>query len=171
MGAAAYSKFIFEEADLFNVSPELVAALVLQESDGIEDAFRFEKGFKAKYLDSKSCAKLGGHWPHFASPAFTEEQERVLRSCSFGLCQIMGQVAREYGFKHDNLFDLFVPETNIHFGVMKLATEIDKARFAGSKRPEWDGLLGYNGGGSVVYPDKVLGRIRNGTAKLLLHDS
>jgi soluble lytic murein transglycosylase-like protein len=170
VASAAYSQSIFDEAELFGVSPEIVAAVVLVESSGNSAAFRYEPGFYRRYIEGKSRHQLGGHWPSYEESGITEEQERTLRACSFGLMQVMGQVARELGFSGENLFDLYEPAIGIHFGVMKLAAEIERAKKRGVTEYLTAALLRYNGGGEPRYPEKVISKIRNGHAKNLLHD-
>lgn len=169
--AAAFSQFIFDEAELFDVPPDIVAGIILVESSGEQNAFRWEQGFFDRYLNGKSRERLGGHWPDTQTTDIFEEQERTLRACSFGLMQVLGQVAREFGFSHNNLFDLYDPKINIHFGVMKFAAEVARAKERKVTDPITTALLKYNGGGEPRYPEKVLSKIKTGLAGQLLHDS
>lgn len=92
-------------------------------------------------------------WNHYAmrhEPAFLRTYvepipglsptEKIGRATSWGLLQIMGQTAREFGFTGKYLPELCDPETNLD-----LACQILKTRFAIDGN--WDGALArYNGG-------------------------
>ena len=69
---------------------------------------------------------------------------------SYGLCQVMLAVAREYGFGGWPC-ELCRPETGLKYGAMHLAA---KMRQAGGDTTK--ALLLYNGGGDKAYPAKVL---------------
>lgn len=141
----------------YNMRPEILAGLIMQESSGNPLAARAEPGFKRRYLDAKP---LSNFVP--SSAIMPGEWERTLRSFSYGLCQIMGQVAREYGIKSNYLFCLFDPAVNIELCCRILN------RHMGEKRDETTyrkALLRYNGGGDPDYPDKIFRRIERGEHK------
>jgi len=123
-------------AGTFNLDPSLVCALVENESSWLPNAVRFEEQF----------------YEHYEKALKLPESEELGRSASYGLTQIMGQTAREYGFK-ENFRLLYDPEVNLHLGCQKLRRCLDlhgwKVR---------DALLAYNGGSDLKYPDRVLGR-------------
>jgi len=75
---------------------------------------------------------------------------------SWGVMQVMGQVAREFGFKEPSLTELCDPATGIEFGCRILA-----ARLARSKGDVSAALLAWNGGADANYPAEVLARKRN----------
>ena len=103
----------------------LFAGWVHTESRWRPYAMRYEPAFRRTYVDG--------------IPELSET-ERVGRSTSWGLLQIMGQTAREFGYTEPYLSGLCDPDTNID-----LAARILKTRFAIDGN--WDGALArYNGG-------------------------
>jgi transglycosylase-like protein with SLT domain len=120
-----------------SLPPELVCAICDHESAGWQIfAVRYEPEFFLKYV-----AGL-----HGISPT-----ERFMRSCSFGLMQIMGQTARELDFKGEFLTQLCDPVTGLEFGCRKLAK-----CFENHPNDTHAALLAYNGGSDASYPDKVM---------------
>lgn len=126
------------------LDPLIVEAVVLTESGGCADAFRYEPAFYRRYLQGK---------PEWADCI----PRRV--SSSYGLMQIMYPVAKELGFTGEPEL-LFVPSVNLAWGCLKLA-----------KLLEWAGgeyvkaFAAYNGGQggnaqppfrNQAYADKVL---------------
>jgi soluble lytic murein transglycosylase-like protein len=133
----------------------LLAAVILQESSGEYLAQRHEPNFYARYIRGRSRADIPGYWPPHTK--VTDVTERLLRSTSFGLMQVMGQTAREAGFRGEYMAELFIPSVNVKLGAKILKRHIDKFGERG-------GLLKYNGGGTEGYPDQVLLRVSNGEA-------
>jgi soluble lytic murein transglycosylase-like protein len=125
------------------LDPALVCAVCHHESGGWNTwASRYEPAFFEKYvpIDSKTFGRV-----------CSRDTEKRLRATSFGLMQIMGQVARERGFEGEYLTELCDPEVGIEYGCRELARRLKNA--GGDVRK---GLLGYNGGGNRKYPDLVL---------------
>lgn len=90
-------------------------------------------------------------------------QEAQDRSTSWGLMQIMGQTAIEFGWKGP-LQDLLEPVNGIEWGCRKLAQCFQAAMKKPIHMPgphEYDrlALLAYNGGTDKEYPDRVLSKI------------
>jgi soluble lytic murein transglycosylase-like protein len=141
-----------------NLDPELVAAVVLQESAGQATEKRLENGFYRKYV--RKTETIGNVPP--GPDDVPASVEAVLRSTSFGLMQIMGQVAREFGFKNRWLSDLEDRGINLNLGCQIFSKHL---RDRGSVRLA---LLRWNGGGNAHYDDEVIGRIVDGSAKRLL---
>lgn len=79
---------IQKAAKVEGIDPELFQAICQTESSLEPYAIRFEPGYKWT-LDVKRFASMSH---------ISEDTERVLQSMSYGLCQIMGAVLREYGF-------------------------------------------------------------------------
>jgi soluble lytic murein transglycosylase-like protein len=102
---------------------------------------RFEPAFEARYVK-----------PAIAAMPTTEEMAKAV---SFGLMQIMGETAREFGFKGRFLTELCDPETGLEYGCRKLRRCFDNAA--------WDAgaaLLHWNGGSDPTYPLRVVARVR-----------
>ena len=96
------SKHIISASQTTGISANLLAAVVHQESGGNPFAVRYEPAFLKKYLEDKTKKTIGGYVPTKCS----WETEVYLRSVSYGAMQIMGQVARERGFKGEFLTQL-----------------------------------------------------------------
>lgn len=92
-------------AALHGLDPDLVEAHVMTESSGNPQAVRFEPAFYDRYVRPQGL---------------TDINEARGRATSFGLLQIMGQVARELGYKWPFSM-LLQPETGLEWGCKKLA--------------------------------------------------
>ena len=117
----------------------LVCAMCEHESDNWKQyAVRYEPAFYEKYIKNMKLSQT----------------EKTMRSTSFGLMQVMGQVAREFGFEGQFLTELLDPMFGLEYGCRKLVQCMDRAN--GDARA----ALGfYNGGGNPKYPDLVLRHI------------
>lgn len=142
-----------EASGMYQLHPMLIAAVIYQESKGESHAMRYEPRFYSKYLESKIVKKLPGYYPReaLASGLVSEETEKRLRAFSFGLMQIMGQTARENGFKDMCLAELLDPKKNIMLGCKILAKHLEEAQGDIEKA-----LLRYNGGANKDYAFEVL---------------
>lgn len=129
-----------QTAAKYGLDPVLVCAVIEQESSWNTWASRFEPRFLARYVQPLGLSDL------------TETQ---LRSFSFGLMQLMGEVARELGYKGP-LTQLCDPPVGLVLGCQHLA---NKLKVAGGDVPK--ALLLWNGGGNPAYPDQVLARMDN----------
>lgn len=121
------------------LDPAVVCALCEQESAWEPAAIRWEPGFFARYITKQNL---------------TNQTEATARAISWGLMQVMGQVARESGFKGRYLSEMCDPETGITVGCKVFASKL--ARAGGDLRKA---LLFWNGGGRPSYADEVLARI------------
>lgn len=126
------------EAKLQKLDPALVKAIIEQESGWNIYASRFEAGFYKRYI-SKTCP--------------VQSTESIARATSFGLLQLMGEVARELSFSDIQLSDLFDPRTNLKYGCQHLANKLKSAKGDVTKA-----LLLWNGGSDTAYPQQVLAR-------------
>ena len=115
-------RLIEEIAPKHNLDPDLVEAICMKESSGNTLATRYEPAFYKTYVANMDLP----------------EEEKRLRSTSIGLMQVMGQVAREHGFKGP-LEDLLKPEICLEYGCKHLAKKIEKYSIPG-------GIAAYNAG-------------------------
>jgi hypothetical protein len=176
------SELIYQEAARYHLEPELIAAIIYQESKGKVSAFRYENGFYLRYVATKTRSSLQGHVPGDISLA----TEKRARAFSFGLMQIMGQTARENHYAK-TWFELFEPEININLGCFYYRSLLDRdvnltiaearkhkffKKFL-AKVPHTEdeqkiralmALLRYNGGGNLEYPLEVWGH--KGSARI-----
>src|SRR5713226_1785570 len=88
--------------------PALVCAVVEQESAWNSYAIRYEPAFRTRYV----------------APLGLPSTEEIARSISWGLMQVMGQVAREHGFTGRFLAALCEPATGLDAGCQVLASKI-----------------------------------------------
>lgn len=124
----------------YNLDTALICAVCEQESSWNPFAIRFEPTFEARYI-------------HPAIPTAPTTLE-ITKAMSFGLMQIMGQTAIEFGWQGHFLTELCDPDTGIDFGCRKLAKCIvDHPNDTGAA------LLAYNGGGNSAYAPQVLARV------------
>lgn len=146
---SAYRAEIEAAAAAHGLDPDLVAAVVEQESSYRFYAYRFEPAFFTRYL---------AHKPEYA------QRHPMEVSASIGLMQTMYTTAVEHGFTGEP-WDLFAPAVSLEFGCRVLA-----ANFAWARRT-YKGLTGvaetkirasalsaYNGGRGGNAPDDVLDR-------------
>lgn len=105
----------------FDLPAGVLGAVIAQESSGNPYATRYEPDFFAKYIEFRPRVKLGGTWP----AAVTEDTERHGRATSWGLMQVMGQVARELGFEGNYFTELSEPSVGVRFGAMFLKRKLD----------------------------------------------
>jgi soluble lytic murein transglycosylase-like protein len=117
------------------INPALVLKICATESSWNPWAIRYEPGFYSRYIE-----KMTG----------LTDTEKTMRATSFGLMQVMGQVAREKGFDGKFLVELCDPLNGVTYGCKKLKECLDREK--GDVR---SALLRYNGGGDPHYPDRV----------------
>lgn len=120
------------------LDPALVCAVCEQESSWNPDAQRFEPAFKKRYVD----------------PMGLSEPEATYRSTSYGLMQVMGEVAREFGLVAEIPSSLCDPATGLSIGCKVL-----KHKLVAHPASISEGLLAYNGGSNAAYPIQVLSKV------------
>ena len=125
-----------QTATKYGLDPALVCAVCEQESSWNTWAARCEPRFKARYID----------------PLNLPDTEAWLRSISFGLMQLMGEGARELGYKGP-LVQLCDPAIGLVLGCQWLAKKLASAGGDVAKA-----LLLWNGGANLDYPNQVLAR-------------
>lgn len=101
----SYRSDIDRIAPKYGLDPDLVAALVEQESGGQFHAYRFEPAFYHRYLEH--------------NPKYQGREPREV-SASFGLTQVMYPTAVEHGFDGQP-WDLFDPRRNLEIGCAVLS--------------------------------------------------
>jgi soluble lytic murein transglycosylase-like protein len=131
-------------AKAHQLDPLLVEALVLKESSGNTDSFRWERNFWNRYLKAK--------------PEWRGQNPRRVSS-SYGLMQIMYPVALERDYPKDWPPEyLFVPEVGLEYGCRQLRMLIDWAEGVGQgvgvDRRLQAVLASYNGGRGGNHPVK-----------------
>lgn len=130
------------QAHNYGLDPALVCAVCEHESGGWNPwAIRWEPAFYTRYV---------------ASMKNLSETEKMARAFSYGLMQVMGQVAREQGYTAKYLTQLCDPMDNLTHGCVKLKKCMTRAE--GDVRIA---LLTYNGGGNPNYPALVLAGVPN----------
>jgi soluble lytic murein transglycosylase-like protein len=143
-----YRPEIIAAARNAGIDADLLEALVLTESGGKADAFRFEQGYWNRYCANNSNYR--GQVPR-----------RV--ASSYGLVQCMYPTAQAYGFTAQPEY-LFLPNVNLEIGAKILRDLLDWAKQDVSKA-----LEAYNGGkGNVgsaatrAYAQRVLAKLAKG---------
>jgi soluble lytic murein transglycosylase-like protein len=129
-------------AQSHSLPPDLVCAIVEQESSWNRWALRYEPAFYDRYI---APAEVRG-------VSYGETEARA-RSFSWGLMQVMGQVARENGFRAVSLAALCDPAVGLDVGCRVFA-----AKLAAAEGNVTRALLLWNGGANPNYPDAVLMR-------------
>jgi hypothetical protein len=135
--ATPYTAEIRAAAAAHGLSTAIFEALVIAESSGRADAFRFEPGIAEQLADGRLHAK---HLP--ANPA----PRRI--ASSYGLAQVLFITACDYGFAGEPE-ELFVPVQSLAYGARHLAAQL---AWAGGDYAR--ALAAYNGGrrGNVAPP-------------------
>jgi soluble lytic murein transglycosylase-like protein len=139
---------IEDVADEENVPKNLLAAIVQTESSNNQWACRFEPHYKWIYKTKENARDNG----------ITEATETVMQMTSFGLCQVMGAVARELGLK-GHIFQLLDQKVNLQYAAKLLK------RLASRYKERDDIIAAYNAGSPIkglngayrnqAYVDKV----------------
>jgi soluble lytic murein transglycosylase-like protein len=125
-------------ADRYELDPALVCAVVEQESAWDAHAIRYEPGFRTRYV----------------APLGLPPTEEIARSISWGLMQVMGQVAREHGFSGRFLSALCDPAAGLDIGCAVLASKLSAADQNAARALEL-----WNGGANADYAAQVLARM------------
>ena len=155
MSDSNYASLIERTAAQYRLPAELVRAVIRVESAGSTFAVRYEPGFFDRYVIGKGHKRFG---------SCSRDTEERARATSYGLMQVMGQVAREEGFIGEFLTELCDPAVGIDFGCRHLARH---ARTFTTPDYGWDAVCAaYNGGAGAVrgpgqfrnpdYPAKIL---------------
>ena len=122
----------------YGLDVAMVCAVCEQESSWNTFAMRYEPAFFDHYI---------------ASMTGLSATERVARATSYGLMQVMGQTAREFGFSGQFISELCDPNVGIEMGCRKLQ------KCFSIHGADESGLLCYNGGSNPNYGQEVLARV------------
>ena len=127
----AYTAQIHDAATVYHLDPDLFEALVICESAGHADAFRFEPQYAIRY----HMAEKFPLWPVRATAA------------SYGLTQIMFPTVVEFGYTGPPE-GLFEPRLNLDYGGRYLHACLEWAIQVTAPPPEQQlsALAAYNGG-------------------------
>ncbi|MBK8184877.1 MAG: transglycosylase SLT domain-containing protein [Candidatus Competibacteraceae bacterium] len=142
-----------EAASRYNLPTALVLAIIQAESGGDPWAIRYEPAFFKRYIEGARIVVFG---------AVSHDTERMARATSWGLMQVMGQVARERGFQGAFLSSLCDPAMGIKWGCHHL----DSLRIRFFDKYGWPGVVAAFNAGSPrknkaglyvnqVYVDKI----------------
>lgn len=164
---------VLRAATEHDLRPALVAAVVSVESGGVPWAWNPEPRWRyfwdvrrGQPFRPVSTLEIANQFPPQDFPALVgdRDQEWWAQQASWGLMQVMGAVARELGCKAPYLTSLCNPDVGLHWGCLKLHTELQWA--AGDVAAA---LAAYNGGRAgnapggplrnQAYADKVLSRV------------
>jgi soluble lytic murein transglycosylase-like protein len=124
-----------------SLDPALVCAVIEQESSWNTWAMRYEPAFFAKYV------------AHLYTNNKITASEAYARGFSWGLMQVMGQVAREMGFDGAFLSGICDAEQGLSIGCKLLRKKLDSMDGDATRS-----LLAWNGGGNPAYAAQVLAR-------------
>jgi soluble lytic murein transglycosylase-like protein len=134
-----FDDLILQTSNTYNLDYELLKAQIQVESNFDHLAFRHEPSFFEHYLKNNDKALSKQYGP--------------IGACSFGLMQILLEVAMELGFR-DRPEKLFIPQIGLAFGALKMQSLLKWAHNDYDKA-----LSAYNSGmGSplnVTYINKV----------------
>lgn len=114
----------------YKLPENLLAAIIMKESSWNDNVVRYEPNY-AWVCDVKGFARRVNA---------SDQTEQALQMMSWGLCQIMGSVAREYNYQ-GWLTDLLKPELNVRYGAQHL-----KAYLARYPAGITDAISAYNQG-------------------------
>jgi soluble lytic murein transglycosylase-like protein len=134
-----FDDLIISAASVYGLDIQLLKAQIQVESGFDSNAFRYEKAFFDNYLknNDKALSKIYG----------------PLGACSFGMMQVLLEVAMELGFA-DRPERLFIPSIGLAYGCKKM-----QGLLAWSKSDYNRALSAYNSGiGSplnMIYVNKV----------------
>jgi hypothetical protein len=141
-------------AGRFGIDPLLVSAIVMKESGGNawawkpEPAFRYlwdvktGSPFRVLTMQERVTEEAPADFPCLAGD---RDQEWWAQQASWGAMQVMGAVAREYGFRGDYLTELLSPGVGVEFGCRYLQRQL--RRYANDLEPA---ISAYNAGSSTL---------------------
>jgi len=169
-----YGDLINKWAVHYGLPPQIVAAVVLQESGGCAGAFRYEPAFFDVYIKDKRRQDLAG-WTPEPDTGPSLWSEKVGRSTSWGLMQVMGDTSRWcFGLKPSDPLDphdprryftiLCEPSIGIECGCHVLDFYLSKEKNGTPAERMVRALSRYNSGSPIsprgqAYAAKVLSHV------------
>jgi soluble lytic murein transglycosylase-like protein len=117
MNTPPWNDLITAAAARYNLPESLIAAIIQIESGGNPAAIRYEPDFFTTYIVPCKIKLI--------SPCSKITEQRA-RAMSWGLMQVMGQVARERGFTGPFLSELCTPSVGIEYGCLHLRHLADR---------------------------------------------
>ena len=136
--SSALTDLARDTASRHSLDAGLVCAMIEQESAWDPHAIRYEPGFRLRYV----------------APLRLPPSEEIARSISWGLMQVMGQLARERGFSGKFLSALCDPATGLDIGCTVLASKLSAANGDAAQA-----IALWNGGANANYAPQVLARL------------
>lgn len=146
---SAVASVISAAATRHGLDPVVLAALVWKESAGDRHAIRHEPGYRWlwdtynwKPFRRLEVVEMFRSAPpdDFRGPTgASAPTEWAAQRTSWGLCQVMGAVARERGFRGPFLSSLMEPEIGMEYGALHLSALLRRWELA-------DALSAYNAG-------------------------
>lgn len=119
--------------------PKLFCGLVERETTWDPWKIRYEHGFYSRYVQKQ-----------LDTGALIDMTEARARAFSWGLCQVMGEEARERGYT-GHLAQLCDPATGLEIGAITLAHKLEMAQGNTARA-----LQLYNGGANPNYAAEVM---------------
>jgi len=163
------ASLIYKFCKEYKVRPDILSALIFQESRGDIWAQRYELGFYKKFIEWRGRNDLSGYVPPQLPTLITEKMNRAT---SFGLCQLLGETLRVQGFKGDYMIEACNPEINIKYGCLYLKKCLDLNIKQGSEILQYKAALSlYNGirnHENSRYDELVLSHLETGAYKNVL---
>ena len=134
MNTPPYADLIAAAAARHQLPAALISAICRVESSFNPHAIRYEPDFFSTYIMPCKLKEV---------PPCSFRTEQRARAMSWGLMQIMGQVARERGFAGIFLSELCLPEVGIDYGCRQLRHLADRYL----AEWDWPGVIAaYNAG-------------------------
>lgn len=152
------------------LDPDLLHAIVRVESGGDPHAIRYEprypylwdvkreRPFRDLTLDERGSSSAPPDFP--ALRPCSRDTEWTAQRMSWGLCQLMGAVARELGYVGTFLPGLLDPAINLEFGATLLAKLLTRTKSTDKAVQAYNaGLGGVGSTAAVTYLAKVQVRL------------
>ena len=157
--------WVWIKAQKYQLRLEVIAAIIYQESKVNPWAIRYEPAFFKHYIEPLTRKTLPGFVPY---PIPTLSTEKRSRAISWGLMQVMGETARETGYKDKYLSKLTEIPDNLEIGCKYLRRLINLYAEHHVDLQYRKALLRWNGGGDSNYPNKIFKHVASKAYKDLI---